>query len=103
MSRAAASVTPGPFRSVLPLLISCCVARLAVIDCIYFAMVTMTTVGYGDNPTLRQEMRLFTLFFGFVGVTVVAGSINVRAQRCARSTHFRSLMGCAASGRGRAG
>ena len=66
-------------------------------------MVTMTTVGYGDNPTLRQEMRLFTLFFGFVGVTVVAGSINVRAQRCARSTHFRSLMGCAASGRGRAG
>ena len=49
----------------------------AVVDCIYFAMVTMTTVGYGDMPTLRQEMRLFTLFFGFVGVTVVAGSINV--------------------------
>ena len=45
-------------------------------------MVTMTTVGYGDMPTLRQEMRLFTLFFGFVGVTVVAGSINVRAPAC---------------------
>ena len=50
------------------------------IDCIYFACVTMTTVGYGDMPTLRQEMRAFTLLFGFIGVTVIGGSITTIAD-----------------------
>ena len=51
-----------------------------LIDCIYFAMVTMTTVGYGDMPTLRQEMRIFTMVFGFVGVVFVASSISAVAD-----------------------
>jgi len=51
-----------------------------VVDCIYFAMVTMTTVGYGDMPSLRQEMRLFTMVFGFLGVVFVASSINAIAD-----------------------
>jgi len=50
------------------------------VDCVYFAMVTMTTVGYGDMPTLTQSMRIWTMVFGFVGVTVVAGSITVIAD-----------------------
>jgi len=50
------------------------------IDCMYFAMVTMTTVGYGDMPTLTQGMRIFTLFFGVVGVVFVANSINFIAD-----------------------
>ena len=43
-----------------------------VVDIIYFAMVTMTTVGYGDMPTLRQEIRICTIFFGFIGVVSVS-------------------------------
>ena len=50
------------------------------IDCVYFAMVTMTTVGYGDNPTLSQGLRIFTIFFACLGVVFVAGSINVIAD-----------------------
>ena len=50
------------------------------VDCFYFAMCTMTTVGYGDMPTLRQEMRVFTIFFGAIGVVFVASSINVIAD-----------------------
>lgn len=61
------------------------------IDCLYFAMCTMTTVGYGDMPTLRQEMRIFTLFFGFIGVTVVAGSITVIADWFAQQGRKRFL------------
>jgi len=49
-------------------------------DAFYFAMVTMTTVGYGDMPTLSQRMRVFTLFFGSIGVVFVAASINVIAD-----------------------
>lgn len=55
------------------------------IDCVYFSMVTMTTVGYGDMPTLRQEMRLVTIVFGLVGVIAIAGSIGFIAEWCARA------------------
>ena len=47
------------------------------IDCVYFAMVTMTTVGYGDQPTLSQGLRIFTIFFACLGVVFVGGLIDV--------------------------
>ena len=43
-------------------------------------MVTMTTVGYGDMPTLRHEVRILTMFVGFIGVAVVGGSVTVIAD-----------------------
>jgi len=46
------------------------------IDCMYFAMVTMCTVGYGDMPTLPQGLRIFNIFFATLGVIFVAGSIT---------------------------
>lgn len=51
-----------------------------VVDCIYFTMVTITTVGYGDMPLLSQEMRVVTAVFGLFGVVQIAGSINVIAD-----------------------
>ena len=54
-----------------------------VVDCIYFTMVTITTVGYGDMPLLSQEMRIVTAIFGIVGVVQIAGSLNVIADWCA--------------------
>ena len=50
------------------------------IDCMYFAMVTMATVGYGDQPTLPQGLRLFTIFYAVLGVIFVASSITVIAD-----------------------
>lgn len=43
----------------------------------YFTMATLTTIGYGDMPTLPQHMRLITIVFGLVGVLVIAGQIGV--------------------------
>ena len=51
-----------------------------VIECFYFTMVTITTVGYGDMPLLSQEIRVVTAFFGIVGVVQIAGSLNVIAE-----------------------
>jgi len=51
-----------------------------VVDCIYFTMVTITTVGYGDMPLLSQEMRVVTAMFGIFGVVQIAGSLNVIAD-----------------------
>ncbi len=56
------------------------------VDCIYFTMVTITTVGYGDMLTLSQEMRMVTAVFGIVGVVQIAGSLNVIADWCARAS-----------------
>ena len=61
------------------------------IDCMYFSMVTMTTVGYGDHPTLTQELRLFTLFFALTGVLVVAKSITVIADWFATEARKRFI------------
>ena len=55
------------------------------VDCIYFTMVTITTVGYGDMINLSQEMRIVTAIFGIVGVVQIAGSLNVIADWCACS------------------
>ena len=49
------------------------------IDCWYFTMATLTTVGYGDMPTLSQYMRGVTIVFGLVGVLVIANSLGVIA------------------------
>jgi hypothetical protein len=46
------------------------------IDCTYFAMVTMTTIGYGDHPTLNQGLRIFTIFFALVGVLAIGSSVQ---------------------------
>ena len=61
------------------------------IDCMYFAMATMTTVGYGDMPTLRQEIRIFTMFFGAIGVVFIAGSITVIADWFTEQTRKRFI------------
>ena len=50
------------------------------VDCFYFTMATLTTVGYGDMPRLSQHMRLITIFFGLIGVLVIASSIGVIAD-----------------------
>lgn len=62
-----------------------------VVDCIYFTMVTITTVGYGDMPLLSQEMRVVTAVFGLFGVVQIAGSINVIADWCAPPRVRRAL------------
>ena len=50
------------------------------IDSMYFTMATLTTVGYGDMPTLPQHMRLITIVFGLVGVLVIAGQSHAPSK-----------------------
>ena len=49
--------------------VSSCTQSWTIIDGLYFSMVTMSTVGYGDlTPGDRWEARLFTCFFIIVGI-----------------------------------
>eukprot|EP00746_Dinoflagellata_sp_MGD_P015184 gnl/MRDRNA2_/MRDRNA2_133625_c0_seq1.p1 gnl/MRDRNA2_/MRDRNA2_133625_c0~~gnl/MRDRNA2_/MRDRNA2_133625_c0_seq1.p1 ORF type:complete len:724 (+),score=119.57 gnl/MRDRNA2_/MRDRNA2_133625_c0_seq1:148-2319(+) len=45
-------------------------------DCIYFAIVTLTTVGYGDLSPKRPFSRIFLLVLVLAGLMIVATSIG---------------------------
>ena len=46
------------------------------IDSLYFSMVTLTTIGYGDFTPQTDEGKLFTVFYIIVGIGVILSFIN---------------------------
>ncbi len=46
------------------------------ISSLYFTVVTMATVGYGDLHPTTDLSRLFTIFFILFGVTIAVASIT---------------------------
>ncbi|MEI7690256.1 MAG: potassium channel family protein [bacterium] len=46
------------------------------ISALYFTVVTMATVGYGDLHPTTDLSRLFTIFFILFGVTIALASIT---------------------------
>jgi hypothetical protein len=47
------------------------------VDCFYFAMVTITTVGYGDlTPADDPAHQMFTGAYAFLGVAIIAGTLS---------------------------
>ena len=64
------------------------------ISSLYFTVVTMATVGYGDLHPTTDLSRLFTIFFILFGVTIAVASITFiggqyLARREAKIQHRR--------------
>ena len=53
----------------------CNVEGWSFIDAIYFAVVTFTTVGYGDVKPLLDGSKIFTCIYMIIGISMVAISI----------------------------
>ena len=51
-----------------------------VLDSLYFGVVTLTTVGYGDMGPTSSGSKLFTTFYVFFGVAIVATTIGILTQ-----------------------
>lgn len=51
-----------------------------VVDCIYFAMVIVTTVGYGDVIPLSTAGKAFTIFFAFYGICTIGMALGRLAR-----------------------
>lgn len=49
----------------------------AWIDCLYFSVVTLTTVGYGDIAPTTTGGKLFTIFYIIVGLGIVLNFIEI--------------------------
>jgi hypothetical protein len=60
-----------------------------VMECLYFAVVTLTTTGYGDLVPTHDGSKLFTCVFAFCGIAVIMGAIGLIG--CA-SSHSRYLL-----------
>lgn len=46
------------------------------IDSIYFSVITLTTVGYGDFSPQTNGGKLFTIFYIIIGIGIILSFIN---------------------------
>lgn len=53
----------------------------SVIDSLYFCVVTLTTIGYGDLHPTRDLSKLFTIGYIVTGLGLLAALINLVGER----------------------
>jgi voltage-gated potassium channel Kch len=46
-----------------------------VLDALYFTIITLTTVGYGDLAPQTDPGKIFTMVYIFVGLSLISGFI----------------------------
>jgi voltage-gated potassium channel Kch len=52
------------------------VEKLSFIDSLYFSVITLTTIGYGDIVPKTDVGKIFTVFYVLVGISLLAGIAN---------------------------
>ena len=61
-----------------------------LIDSFYFSVTTLTTVGFGDPAPTTPVGKIFTVFYIFSGLGLIAGFINaIAAENLSRGTRRR--------------
>ena len=62
-----------------------------ILDSLYFSVMTLTTVGYGDFTPTTESGKLFTVFYVLVGMGILASFLNMLARE--RRTILQSRLG----------
>jgi len=52
-----------------------------VLDALYFSVVTLTTVGFGDLAPNTSAGKIFTIFYILVGLGLISGFVYLLADR----------------------
>lgn len=52
------------------------VENLSWLDSIYFCVVTLATVGYGDITPQTDAGKIFTIFYILIGVGIIASTVG---------------------------
>jgi len=51
------------------------------VDSLYFSVITLTTVGYGDFAPTTDAAKLFTVLYLVVGISLLGASLNEIGKR----------------------
>jgi voltage-gated potassium channel len=53
----------------------------SLLDSLYFSVITLTTVGYGDLTPATAAGKVFTIVYLFAGIGIILGFVNAIAKR----------------------
>jgi len=56
------------------------------LDALYFTVITLTTVGYGDLSPTQPGSKIFTIVFIFIGLGVISTFIVLLAERASQQS-----------------
>ena len=59
-----------------------------VLDALYFTIVTLTTVGYGDFTPQTDPGKIFTMVYIFVGISLISGFIILLGEHSKKLKRF---------------
>ena len=48
----------------------------SIIDSLYFSVITLTTIGYGDYSPQTEAGKIFTIFYIIIGLGMILNFIN---------------------------
>jgi voltage-gated potassium channel len=57
------------------------VEKLSWLNSVYFCVITLTTVGYGDITPKTDAGKIFTIFYVLIGIGIIATLANLLIQR----------------------
>lgn len=59
------------------------VEGFSFLDSMYFCVITLATVGYGDLSPQTPAGKIFTMFYVLIGVGIIASSVSYLLKRTA--------------------
>jgi len=62
------------------------------VNAIYFCVITLTTVGYGDIVPKTDAGKIFTVFYVLIGVGIIATFINLTVKRAVIRRQLRDRL-----------
>jgi len=58
------------------------------LDALYFTIITLTTVGYGDITPQTDPGKIFTMVYIFVGISLISGFIILLGEHSMKLKRF---------------
>jgi len=55
--------------------------KLSWLNAVYFCVITLTTVGYGDITPKTDAGKVFTTIYVLIGIGIIATFVNLTVQR----------------------